>query len=246
MKKFFVLLCVPFVGIAHATTVNIDWLMDGSTYAQTTCETGGNFTVPSTAPTKYGYHFVGWQQNDSIGSWSQSGTPTPTNPIEPTFRQFGNAVLRALGSGDNFVADTYDPTTKKITRRIGKKVLKGTEYWTVASSQYIKSDACGAFFNYEDAKNQFSYNCIGVSNQLLVSHVAIWGTSGQSNKFTWNGNQLHINIANNLLGITDYKQETQGTVTEKIKTFLANQYNAGTPITIYYPLATPFEENYND
>ena len=70
-----------------------------------------------TNPTKYGYHFVGWQQNDVVGSWSQSGTPTPTNPIEPTFRQFGNTVLRALGSGDNFIADTYDPTTGKITRR---------------------------------------------------------------------------------------------------------------------------------
>ena len=245
MKKFFVLLCVPFVGIAHATTVNIDWLMDGSTYAQTTCETGGNFTVPTPTPTKYGYHFVGWQQNDAIGSWSQSGIPTPTDHIEPTFRQFGNTVLRALGSGDNFVADTYDPTTRKITRRIGVRVLNGRENWIMATKDYIRYHACDAYWSYDYALSQDVFKSVGLSNQLVAASTIIWSGPGNSNAFTWNGKQLHINIANNLLGITDYTQETTSTATSKLKTWLADQYAAGTPVTIYYPLATPVEENYN-
>ena len=96
MKKFLVFMSLVFVcGIASAETINVNWVVDGDTYAQTSCETGGNFTLPTT-PTKYGYHFVGWQQDGSIGYWEQSGTPTPDNPIEPIFRQFGNTVLRCL------------------------------------------------------------------------------------------------------------------------------------------------------
>lgn len=244
MRQFLVVLLVLFIMPLHATTVNINWTVDGDTYAQTSCETGGNFTLPTT-PTKYGYHFVGWQQDGSIGAWTQSGTPTPDNPIEPTFRQFGNTVLRAVGSGNNLIADSYDVSTGKITRRIGVKVLDGTEGWTVADDGYIKSDASNAFCSYGDALYQDNSKSVGLSNQLVVAPTYIWSTKGKPNTFTWNGRQLHINIANNLLGITDYKQETTSSVSKKIKKFLADQYANGTPVIIYYPLATPVEEAYN-
>ncbi len=210
------------MGIAHATTVNIDWLMDGSTYAQTTCETGGNFALPSPTPTKYGYHFVGWQQNDAIGSWSQSGTPTPTNPIEPTFRQFGNTVLRAIGSGDNFIADSYDPTTGKITRRVGVKVLDGTEDYTLN----------GSFLS------------ISKSTYFPGASLPSWSTNIISTHFPAGGagstNAIYVGSANVNFTVT----ATFPTTTDWTN-WLKAQYNAGTPVTIYYPLATPVEENYN-
>ena len=61
MKKLLVGLFMMFVGVASATTINLSWMVDNNTYAQTTCESGGNLNIPSTTPTKRGYHFVGWE-----------------------------------------------------------------------------------------------------------------------------------------------------------------------------------------
>jgi len=72
MKKLLIFISAMFVGGAYATTVNIDWLMDGQTYAQTTCETGGNFSLPSPTPTKYGYHFVGWSPSYTFLEYIES------------------------------------------------------------------------------------------------------------------------------------------------------------------------------
>ena len=59
----------------------------------------------------------------ATGTVTQNGTPTPTNPIEPVFYQQGDMILRKVGD----IADSYDATTGKITRRVGVKVLDGTE-----------------------------------------------------------------------------------------------------------------------
>ena len=60
MKRLFVLLFLIFPCIARADTLNLNWIVDGQTYAQTTCTVGGDLTLP-TAPTKYGYTFQGWE-----------------------------------------------------------------------------------------------------------------------------------------------------------------------------------------
>ena len=59
MKRFLVLSFLIFPCITHADTETINWYVDGSTYATTTCQTGGDIILP-TAPTKYGYTFKGW------------------------------------------------------------------------------------------------------------------------------------------------------------------------------------------
>ena len=60
MKKLLVLLCAIITVSVYATTINLNWIVDGSTYAQTTCETGSDLILPTPTPTKRGYHFVGW------------------------------------------------------------------------------------------------------------------------------------------------------------------------------------------
>ena len=45
--------------IAYGDTMNINWIVDGTTYDTTTCTVGGDVSLP-TAPTKYGYTFRGW------------------------------------------------------------------------------------------------------------------------------------------------------------------------------------------
>lgn len=59
MKRLFVLLCLVFPCGVHADIETFNWYVDGSIYATTTCQTGGDIILP-TAPTKYGYTFQGW------------------------------------------------------------------------------------------------------------------------------------------------------------------------------------------
>lgn len=48
-----------FVTASVAETININWMDGNTTYAQTTCEIGGDIILPTT-PTKRGYTFKGW------------------------------------------------------------------------------------------------------------------------------------------------------------------------------------------
>ena len=53
---------VQTTAIFEPNTININWLdADGNTFESTTCEYDGSVTVPTTAPTKKGYTFTGWQ-----------------------------------------------------------------------------------------------------------------------------------------------------------------------------------------
>lgn len=213
MKKFFVFLCAMFAMSAFAHTMN--WYVDGSMYDTTTCETGTNLAVPNPAPTKHGYHFVGWHFDEIIGTGSQSGTPTPTNPIEPTFKPFGNTVLRAVGSGDNIVADSYNPITNTITRRVGVEVMDGTE----------------AFQNY-------SYGFIFYARGADVDSVAriiILCTHSNRGITSYVNGALYWATAYDDIGIT------QGDKTA-LRAWIADQYANGTPVTFYYKLIEPVEE----
>nr|MBQ0091345.1 InlB B-repeat-containing protein [Candidatus Enterousia merdequi] len=53
---------VQTAAIFEPNTININWKdADGNTFASTTCEYDGSITAPTTAPTKKGYTFTGWQ-----------------------------------------------------------------------------------------------------------------------------------------------------------------------------------------
>ena len=74
MKKLLVGLFMMFVGVASATTINLSWMVDNNTYAQTTCESGGNLNIPTTTPTKRGYHFIGWDFYTRLEYIESTGT----------------------------------------------------------------------------------------------------------------------------------------------------------------------------
>ena len=236
MKPFliFIFLCM-FYSAAFATTVNYNWLVDGTSYAQTTCETGDDLILPTPTPTKYGYHFVGWVESEIFGSYSQSGTPTPQNPIEPVFKPFGNTVLRALGSGNDLIADSYDPATRTITRRIGVTVLDGTESWDMPSSW-------NAIYPTFRIISESTDNALIPSDAPSVARSQYFLPAPQSNA-------LNYAINNTIsVGSTAHTRHTiwirtdYFTTVAQFKQWLADQYAAGTPVTVYYPLATPQQE----
>jgi len=216
-------------GTVFAATVHYNWLVDGTNYAQTTCETGDDLILPTPAPTKYGYHFVGWLETAVYGSWSQSETPSPENPIEPNFTQFGNTVLRALGSEDNLIADTYDPQTNKITRRVGVMVLNGSENWAtdtnscwnLQSETRTPLQVLCTHFNWKD-----TMPALGTESRYGGVYASRWGLAFGARAMTAE-NATSTNFQN----ATDWKN------------WLGAQYMNGTPVTLYYPLVTPVEEN---
>ena len=218
MKIFLIILFILFTGATRAETVNIDWLANDTTYTASTCELGGDLIIPATNPTKYGYTFRGWQYNEIYGTGVQTGTPTPTDPIEPVFKPFGNTVLRAIGG----YADSYDPVTGKITRRIGVKVLNGTELWSTTGTNY---------YTYVSALDG-STSKIGLSNYFQCTNT----NSGATGKFVFGGTPNNGNI---LFAVT----KTWPSVSDW-NAFLAERYAADQPVTIYYKLATPVEESF--
>ena len=207
------------VCVASATTVNLNWTVDNTNYAQTTCESGNNLSLP-TPPTKYGYTFKGWNWVDTeiVGTVTQTGTPTPENPIEPVFYENNGLILRAIGN----VADSYSTSTGKITRRIGVKIFDGTENWLYTQGVV----ASRISIRIPDSQNQWG--------RALSSHFVSVDTHGSTitnGRMSFDGSVYLCNT--DCANLTEYK------------TFLAEQYANGTPVTVYYPLATPVEEIWN-
>ena len=160
----------------------------------------------------------------ATGTVVQNGTPTPTNPVLPTFYQQGDMILRSVGT----YADSYDATTNKITRRVGVKVLDGTESWTWTPSSAWKARLAISTIVMEQDKNPpllcnmfmpHSWNAPNIS-QPQISILS----SGSAINFT-------MGWDTNITTFADWKQ------------YLSDQYAAGTPVVVYYPLATPVEES---
>ncbi len=152
----------------------------------------------------------------ATGTGVQNGTPTPINPIEPTFYKQGNMILRKVGD----YADSYDATTGKITRRVGVKVFDGTEDWR-SSGSYTGSCYLASITN--SASDKLIYNT------HFIGHA---GTSGYSVGMSI--------INNNALSVWKSADTTPTT----LKQYLAQQYAAGTPVTVWYPLATETTEDW--
>jgi len=231
MKFLMFLFFAIFVNIGSVScdTVNIEWMDGDYLYDTSSCDVGDDLILPTT-PTKHGYTFLGWAYGVINGNCTQSGTPTPTNPIEPSCVYLGNTVLRAVGNGDNAIMDGYDPETRTIIRRIGVKVLDGTEVWTIdgVSATYgtnfkteINDAKLWTLNSTEGTCNQFN----AVSDSVGKGSIPTWCFRGSSaSKAYWFRSNLH-------------------TTTAEWQQYLASQYASGTPVTIYYPLATPVEEH---
>ena len=155
------------------------------------------------------------------GTVVQDGTPTPENPIEPVFYQQGNMILRAVGD----YADSYDATTGKITRRVGVKVFDGTEDWVKHSG----SARYGVILNDSSP----SENLIPISSHFV----------GLSANTAWN--QMYSGSYKKEKTTSRYYfQYDTITTIQDWEQWLAAQYAAGTPVTVWYPLAEETTEDW--
>lgn len=145
-----------------------------------------------------------------------------------------NAVINLGGTyyGGYVTQDKNGKRELVVNRK--KITLDGSQAVNVSSASYIKSDACDGYIINNDI-----YPLVAISlqpddlksNKLTFEKYGIWASVGYPNCFCINRNQIHVNIANDLLGITDYTQETVTTVENKITSFLTNN-----PIEFVIPI----------
>lgn len=112
VKRFIVFLLLVFCSVAHAETETINWYMGDNIYATTTCESGGDITLPTT-PTKYGYTFQGWKPNyTQIEYLESTGTQWIDTGVEKTLNSkykfitrisFNNTTTRQLNGAQGYI-----------------------------------------------------------------------------------------------------------------------------------------------
>ncbi|MBP9999092.1 MAG: hypothetical protein KBT14_00145 [Proteobacteria bacterium] len=154
----------------------------------------------------------------ATGTVIQNGTPTPENPIEPIFYTQGDMILRAVGD----YADSYDATTGKITRRVGVKVLDGTE-----TIQYTDD-----------------WNCFYFSPRPSMIYSPSTMKSSHFNKIYYRPTDVDGIGFIYYYDIFIRMQQFNGDIS-LFKSYLAQQYANGTPLTVYYPLATEVVEDWS-
>lgn len=128
---------------------------------------------------------------------------------------------------------TLDVTAGTLTVDRATKVISAIT--SLAGSNYIKSDATDGYIVDSDISPKtgagtFKKNVL--SDTLKYKTAYIWASVGHPNCFNIHDQQIHINIANDLLGITDPSSETTATAKEKL-----NAYLAAHPVTITIPVA---------
>lgn len=146
-----------------------------------------------------------------------------------------NGVTKTLALGGDYYGGEVDKDGN-IDDNKDKIVIDGSQTITVAVQAYIKSDACDCFITVNDIYPRVSppnqADGFAMCDKLLPVKQMMWNLTGYPNCMTINQNQIHLNIANNLLGITDYTQETTATAKAKMQTFLQNN-----PITVIFSKA---------
>lgn len=125
----------------------------------------------------------------------------------------------------NGICDTYDAATGVETRRIGKYELNGTEYINANSIIANETTTLFPFLGLLSGKESVpAAVTVGTTTHMPFEMVFNQDKMGA---YTTGGN-LYLRLPNSLAGST-----------EEAKSWLAAQYAAGTPVTVYYQLAEP-------
>lgn len=168
-----------------------------------------------------------------------AGTPLGDGEVLKLTPSNDTAGVANLLKIDDYV-DTQEILTGLINHQLGILVLNGLETYNVQYSFYIHSDSCDAFVSINDVKSMSAQDAIGACTHLKLEKGTIWSGSGYPNTFTFNTTQLHMNFAHDVIGTTS--SSTTEEASAAIKSYIAAQYAAGTPVIIVYPLATAQDE----
>ena len=161
------------------------------------------------------------------GQMEQNGTPTPDNPVMP--QECGDLETVGDKAGQYKIPISSANTTTPVylgevetTRKIKKLVLTGEENYKLQS---INSHGIANFYYY-----------LGTSIQTVIcSHLKRQTTNIAQ---TTDEGYLIALSAQNITFYMRISSSTASTVSE-LKSYLAAQYAAGTPLTVWYVLKEP-------
>ena len=172
---------------------------------------------------------------DTGSNWNSVNNPqlevgSTATPYEPYFNG-GTATCENLLSVSTY-EDIQEVISGSVIRKIGIKVLDGTEDWKIWSGtyNYFRLDLTELFAKPSIAKgglcSHFKSTSIGDSNNNQGYQLWIYSQTGK-----------------NTIGIRyDNVMPATSTNLPLFKQWLATQYANGTPVIIVYPLATPTTE----
>lgn len=166
---------------------------------------------------------------DAEGSSSQARIPTPTAPIDMINYKQGLVELRKVGTVKDTL--THGSTNATITRNVGVKVFDGTEDFSLVSGYTdIFRTPNNAVYPSDFASNPDSN--VGLCNNYKVLSTSTSLVSNiQDGEMGWN--------TNGALTVRD----SRFTTAAQFKAWLAQMYIEGTPVVLYYPLATATTES---
>lgn len=173
-------------------------------------------TVTPTSTSDYFYMTYGSNGNNYY-TFSQFQVEIKTGSSRTSYEPYTNTVYKG----------TVDIVNGLLT--VDRKLVTVTSVSTV-SGTYIKSDAIDGYIVNEDIYPRTGYGTQPtdlIADKLKFQRNAIWSVVGYPNCWIVNNNQIHVNVANDLLDITDYTQETAATAKEKLNAWLANN-----PVTV--------------
>lgn len=179
---------------------------------------------------------------------SEADAPyTPYKPIKTTVTppdlyaievsassDYNHTVTDADGTMHYWLADTLEGDV--ITRRIGAYAYTGQEVIAYDANNTTATSIC-TYSRIEDARVSGAYGYLTHGYVGDLSKLKKW-----DNAFIYNSNKYHmLRLAVSCL--PDWSDsDTDSVKIQKFKAYLAAQYAAGTPVTVYYQLASPTVE----
>lgn len=176
-----------------------------------------NFTIQSD-------YYIRVSYRNSMSNTTMSVTDTilyVDNPVTETVEDsLGNTAtaVNLLGVSSTY-RDEQEILTGAVKNKIGVYLCTGTEDWTLVSTSY--SDGTRRIWCDLDV----GVGNVGLSNMFTIAPMAQRDDDNMNNRFFLNTSTLHL-------------RSDKFTSLANAKTWLTNQYNAGTPVIIYYVLPT--------
>ena len=163
-----------------------------------------------------------------------------TMPEYSPYFDGGTATAEMLLKVGNY-QDEQEILSGAVTRKVGIKVLDGTENWLYSSGWSDTTHKCFYAMPLDDIKQQTTS-----SIECLCSHLEWYSRDGLYADKTIIGGCISGYLPTDPdSGRALTLRVSSGIATDEtmFKSWLANQYAAGTPVIVLYPLATPTTES---
>ena len=168
-------------------------------------------------PSNCKYVRVSYRDTSSDVQFEQGSSATTYVP----YFDGGTAVAEILLKIDSTYTDQQEIISGTVTRKVGTKVLDGTESWQ-------GSDGSPYYINIPELTGATSR--VGLSNYFECTNTS----AGQQGKFHFGGGTVNGNVV--------FSVEQTWATKDAFTTWLAQKYAAGTPVILIYPLATAATE----